>query len=388
MVRREDYGDAGRLPSEEQLLILRAALLPGTEGRAARSAWLAQVDLERLGRPSGRLLPLLYDRLKMEGGDHPLMPMLKGVKRNAWYRNSMLFHRAGEAIRVLGQAGIEVMVIKGAAMTIDYYRDWGLRPMEDVDVLVHYNDASATIHLLRSRGWKSLDPWIEQNSYSGLTRKYEHAMHFPHSSGQDLDLHWNLLPFCIGPEVDDDFWIASRGTTFDGLPVRILDPADQLLHILVHGAAWNSMAPIRWIADAVVLLRATSDLDWERFIFQARKRKLTLLVSGALEYLQSCFGDLVPSDLLDAFHRVPVSTFERFEYSRILKPATGVIELTFKNLCRYWRLSEGIPLWESARSLPNFLCCQLRVAQKWQLPAVLCNRILRKMLKLPRNDLA
>jgi len=369
-------------------LLLRAALLPGPEGRAAGSAWLAQVDLERLGRASGRLLPLLYDRLKRDGVDHPLMPMLKGVKRKAWYRNSMLFHRASEAIRALGQAGIDVMLIKGAAMTIEYYRDWGLRTMDDVDVLVHHNDASATIQLLRSRGWKSLEPWFERKGYSSLTRKYEHAMHFPHSSGQDLDLHWNLLYSSIGPDRDDDFWSASRGATFDGLPVRILDPADQLLHILVHGAAWDTISPIRWIPDAVMLLRTTSNLDWERFKFQARKRKLTLQIGGALEYLQSSFCDLLPSDLLDEVHRIPVSRLEKFEYNGILKPVTGVVELTFKNLIHYWRISEGMSLWKSARSFPDFLCCHWRVDRKWQLPAALCKKLLRKMLRLPPNQLA
>ena len=388
MVNGDKYCEPGRLPSAQQLLLIRAALLAGPDGHKARSAWLANVDIDRLGRASGRLLPLLYDRLRMEGVDHPLLPTLKGVKRRAWYHNQMLFRRASEAIRALGQAGIEVMLIKGAAMAIQYYRDWGLRPMDDVDVMVHYNDVSATIQLLRSLGWKSSDPWIVNNSYSALTRKFEHAMHFPHSSGQDLDLHWNLLYAWIGPKQDDDFWSASRGTTFDGLPVRILDPADQLLHIFVHGAAWDSISPIRWIPDAVMLLRTTSNLDWERFKFQARKRKLTLQIGGALEYLQSSFCDLLPSDLLDEVHRIPVSRLEKFEYNGILKPVTGVVELTFKNLIHYWRISEGMSLWKSARSFPDFLCCHWRVDRKWQLPAALCKKLLRKMLRLPPNQLA
>jgi hypothetical protein len=376
------------LPSEEQLLILRAALLPGTEGRAAGAAWLAQVDVERLGRASGRLLPLLYDRLKRDGVDHSLMPILKGVKRNAWYRNSMLFHRASEAIRALGQAGIEAMLIKGAAMAIEYYRDWGLRPMDDVDLLVHNNDASVAIELLRGRGWKCLDPWVEQMGYSGLTRQYVHAMHLSHSSGQDLDLHWNLLYACIGPKQDDDFWSASRGTTFDGLPVRILDPADQLLHIFVHGAAWDWMSPIRWIPDAVVLLRATPDLDWERLMFQARKRKLTIQIDGALEYLQSVFSDLVPSVLLDAVRRIPASRFEKFEYSLMVKPTDNLAVRTSQRLWRYWRISEGMPMWKKALSFPQFLCWDLKVDRMRQVPAAILTRILRNLFRHPRNQLA
>jgi hypothetical protein len=386
MVNGDRFVDPGRLPSAEQLLLIKAALLPGPEGHAAGSAWFANADIDRLGKASGRLLPLLYNRLRDEGVDHPLLPMLKGVKRHAWYYNQMLFHRASEAIRALGEAGIESMLIKGAAMAIEYYRDWSLRPMDDVDVLVHCKDASTAIQLLRSRGWKSADPWFEQNGYSALTRKYEHAMLFPHSSGQAMDLHWNLLKFCIGPKQDDDFWNASKGTLFDGQPVRILDPADQLLHILVHGTPWEMLAPIRWIPDAVILIRASSDLDWDRFIFQTRKRRLTLEIAGALEYLQSCFCDLLPSGLLDAVHRIPVSSFEKLEYSGILEPVTGVIEATVSHLCRYWRLSEGSPFWKLAPSFPTFLCCQFRVVRKWQLLAVLCNNILGKIVSRPQNQ--
>jgi hypothetical protein len=371
--------DAERLLPEEQLLILRAALLPGPEGRAAGSAWLAQVDLERLGRASGRLLPLLYDRFLMDGVDHSLMPMLKGVKRHAWYRNSMLFHRASEAICALGQAGIEVMAIHGAAMTAGYYHDWGIRPMEDVDLLVHHNQVNAAIEVLCRRSWKPLEPWFERNGYSDLTRRYEDAMHFPHSSGQRLDLHWNLLPFCLGPGADDDFWAASKETTLDAQPVRIPDPADQLLHICVQGAAWDLPAPIRWVPDAVTVLRAAPDLDWDRFLFQARNRRLTLLAGGALEYIRQNFGDLVPPDLLSRVRQTPVSAFDKFELRWILKPPTSMIGIMVKALCRYWRLSEKMPLWKTALSFPDFLCCQLRLDRKRQLPADICRRVARRM---------
>ena len=40
------------------------------------------------------------------GIDHPLMPILKGVKRKAWYHNQMLFHRASEGNPGSWQAGI------------------------------------------------------------------------------------------------------------------------------------------------------------------------------------------------------------------------------------------------------------------------------------------
>ena len=276
MLKKDDFEDPGRLPSDEQLLIIRAALLPGPEGQQARSAWLENAKIERLGKASRRLLPLLYDRFKTDGVNHSLLPMLKGVKRHTWYRNQLLFRCASEAIGTLAERGIESMVIKGAAIATTYYHDASLRPMEDADLLVRYEDAPAAVALLRKKGWAPLDQRACIPAFFHKIYKYEHAMHLRHPSGQDLDLHWNLLPLCFGSEENEDFWAASRPALFNTRTVRTLDPADQLLHICVHGAAWDPLSPIRWIADAVVVIRATPNLNWERLLRQAKQRELTL----------------------------------------------------------------------------------------------------------------
>jgi hypothetical protein len=374
----EHRDDPGSLPSEEQLLILRAALLHGPEAREAGIAWLSNTDIERLGRASVRLLPLLYDRLRLEGIQHPLLPVLRGVKKHTWSYNRLLFHRASDAIRALRAAGIEVMVIKGVALTIEYYQDYSLRPMDDVDLLVRYPDARAAIEVLCRQGWKALEQWNEQKGFSEQTRQFVYAMHFVHPSGQDLDLHWNLTPFCLGPDADRDFWAASKDTTFDGQVVRVLDPADQLLHICVHGVAWQELAPIRWIPDALAVLRKTPQLDWERLLLQARNRKLTLMVRGALDYIDRNIGDFVPAHVLSEFNRFDPTVFERLEYSQLLKPA-WILRDQRRKLWKFLRASQGKTLRHTALSFPSYLCARLRVDRKRQVPAAFCRAMWRRI---------
>jgi hypothetical protein len=382
MNQAEHRDDAGSMPSEDQRLILRAALLHGPEAHEAGIAWLAQTDIQRLGRASVRLLPLLYDRFRLEGIQHPVLPVLHGVKKHTWSYNRLLFHRASAAICALQAAGIEVMVIKGAALIIEYYKDYSLRPMDDVDLLVRYPDARAAIEVLCRQGWKALTRWNEQKGFSEQTRRYDHAMHFVHPSGQDLDLHWNLTPFCLGPDADSDFWEASKETTFDRQVVRVLDPADQLLHICVHGVAWERVAPIRWIPDALAVLHKTPQLDWQRLLLQARKRKFTLMIRGALNYVDRNIGGFVPAHVLSEFNRSDVTLFERLEYPQLLKPARGGLGRLRRELWTFLRVSQGKSWRHTALSFPDYLCTRLRVDRKRQVPAALLSRSVASVFRV------
>ena len=239
MLKDVEFVDPGRLPSDEQLLLIRASLLPGREGKQAGCTWLENARIERLGRASMRMLPLLYNRFQTDHVQHPLLAMMKGVKRYTWSRNQMLFHCASEAIRIFAKAGIDAMVIKGAATAIWYYHDASLRPMEDADLLVRYQDAPVAVELLCNDGWQPVDEPVDVLRFFPKLHRFGHSIHLRHPSGNTLDLHWNLLSFCFGSEENEDFWAASKPALFDFRPVRMLDPADQLLHIFVHGAAWG-----------------------------------------------------------------------------------------------------------------------------------------------------
>lgn len=375
--------DAGRLPSDKQLLLLKAVLLSGLPARRAATTWLAGADIDRLDQASLRLLPLFYDRLREEGIDHPMLPVLKGIKKRAWYLNGRLLRRAGEAVRFLSEAGIEAMALKGMALTLAYYRDDGLRPMGDVDLMVHYQDAPAAMEVLYRHGWRSSDRKGAPAVFIALALKYQHAHHLLYPTGEVLDLHWNLLHVCPGPDADRDFWAASMEAELDAHTVRILHPADQLLHICEHGADWSPVSPIRWIPDALAVLRATPHFDWERLLSQARKRRLTLMIGGALDYLERNFGDCIPGSVLSEFHRTRTSVFERYEYNQFRKPATRFLGLTQRRLCKLKRVAEGKSLASVALRFPEYMCWKCNVRRKRELPMVLLRKAVDRMSKRP-----
>ena len=287
-------------PSSENLLLLRAALADGDEAGRSWAAWQAQVGLDDADWASQRLLPLVYRNLRRLAADDPELPRLRGIYRHAWYRNQLLFRTAGGAILRLREAGIGTLVLKGVALSLLHYRDAGLRPMDDIDLLVKPAQAGEAIALLERDGWRPLEvvpPCLE----------VKHAHPFIDADGRRVDLHWNAL-WEAAP--DDDLWAAAVPLEVSGVPTLALDPTDQLLHVCVHGVQWDPTPSIRWVADAVTVLRDGS-VDWERLVARARARRLTLALSVSLAYLRDELAAPVPPGVVEELAAASTAVHER-----------------------------------------------------------------------------
>ncbi|HNQ02027.1 MAG TPA: nucleotidyltransferase family protein, partial [Syntrophales bacterium] len=300
-------------PNPLQELFLKACLASGAEAREAWEKWLPEADLERLDFGSSKLLPLLYKNLRAEGVEHPVMGRLKGAYRATWYRNQMMLNEASALAALFSRKGIDVLMLKGAALIHTAYGDVGARAMEDVDLLIPTKRAKDVFKLITLEGWTP-DPWLPrfmEGSYFAI----KHGFNFRHRTGHLIDLHWHALDECIGPQADDDFWVASRALDLRGWPARTLCAADHLLHTFAHGVRWNPVAPLRWVADAFWLVRVEGEkMDWQRLVEQARRRNLVLPVKAGLRYLGEAMGAPVPSSVLDDLDGSAVKPLEHVAF--------------------------------------------------------------------------
>src|SRR2546422_8135768 len=128
-------GNVDCWPTWQQELLLRAALLQGKNSIEAWEKWKSSTDINQLDLGSHRLLPQLYRNLHVQGVKDRLLEKFKGIYRRTWCDNQLLFHEVSALLRSLGDAGIETIVLKGAALALLHYRDCGLRPMNDFDVM-------------------------------------------------------------------------------------------------------------------------------------------------------------------------------------------------------------------------------------------------------------
>jgi hypothetical protein len=297
-------------PTREQELLLLAALLEGKDAVSAWEEWRSSVDLERIDPGSFRLLPLLYHNLTAQGVEDPLINPLKELHRNTWYQNRILLNRAVALLDSFNGAGIKTVLLKGIALTILYYKDFGIRPMGDIDVLVPTEKAIHAIGLLRKMGW------IPSYKSPEAIIPIIHGCDFVDSLDQyHIDLHWHLFIECCQPDSDDDFWDGALPITVKGVSTYVLNPADELLHTCVHGVKWSPIPPFRWVADAMMIMRSSkAEIDWNRLIRLAEKHRLILPLRHALRYLLNRFGAPVPTWVLDSLEKMPTSRIEHMEY--------------------------------------------------------------------------
>ena len=93
---------------------------------------------------------------------------------------------------------------------------------------------------------------------------------------------------CCRDGDDDALWAASLPVAIGGVPTRIPAPEDQLIHACVHGEKWVRVPGIRWIADAVALVR-DGQVRWDRLVEQAVRRRFVLRLRVQLAYLAATF---------------------------------------------------------------------------------------------------
>ncbi len=346
-------------PSSQQRLFLRAALLKGNRAEESYQAWRADADIDKLDPGSTWLLPLLYRNLQALGIKDPFDDKYKGIHRLLWSRNHLLIDRAVRLLSALSGAGINALVFKGVSMILRYYKDYGLRRMADIDLLVPIERAKDSLEIMGKLGLKRkyprLKPPLEVNFsvFNGDTFKIEKDL--------ELDLHWHILADCCYKDADKDFWEKADEITIKGVKTKILCPTDELFITCIHGVRWNYMPPLRWIADAIMIINeAGAKIDWIRAIDLAKKRGLMMQFKRALQYLNQELEADIPDRVLAEIGSAPISSAERREYQVKVRPnPLGALWLHYR---RYKRSKINI-------TFLDYLQRVWRVDSVWSIPA-------------------
>jgi hypothetical protein len=330
------------LPSPAETLLLQAALLPGPAAIEAWREWQRLVDFDDIDLGSRRLLPLLFDNLTQLGVQDPILAKYQGLKKLHWYHNRLLFHQLEPILEAFAAAQLPAMPVKGCALNLLGYFLPGQRPMTDLDIVVPQARAFDAAAILEQLGWQ-LDSSQNQPLSPAEVRFTAHGK-FAKGKVLVVELHWESpTQFLRGP-APDDAWQRSLPASFQGHPCRVLNPADQLLHVCAHGAPANAIAPIRWAADALALVRA-GNIDWPDFLNQAKRHRLVPFVRDHLRFLAEKLAAPIPAETLDALDAVKIDSFERALVRAAMLPESqlGFLPAFGRHMLSLRRLSGGRP---------------------------------------------
>ena len=297
------------LPTAEQELLLKAALINDRSAAIKNwQAWKKSVSAEDVRDAEIRLFPLVYYNLQKFGYADEATDVLKKAHRAA-YKNSQLKLLAAENIVArFKNHGIRTILLKGAALGIVYYDSTALRPMADIDLLISPADILKAVEILKSQDW------YPQKKNLKLLAEIVHACQFKDSGGNELDLHWHLTYDCWNADKTSIFWEAAVPIKLNSLTAETLCPTDQLFHTCSHGARFNLISPIRWVADALLILRSSFEIDWQRLYNLGKFYGLNLYSFYALRYLQKVFDAPISKDYLRQVEETPCTRLEKLGF--------------------------------------------------------------------------
>jgi len=368
-------------PGQPQSLLVTAAIGRDERVEPAFRAWRALVDIEGpLDGGTYRLLPLVYERMRSLNIADPLLGRLKGVYRRAWVETHTLLHATAPAVARLELAGVRTLLLKGAPLSITYYRSHGARPMHDLDVVVPTSQRDLALRVLKDAGWRPGSAVKPQELVD------QHALDHRDAGGREIDLHWHCLRETPSAAANAWFWSSARPFDLCGVETRQPSPTAMLLNIVVHGVRSNVEPPVRWIVDAATVIRSSPhDIDWVELVRFAKAQKLCHRLALGLSYLVDEHDIQVPELVTRELTAAGRSLIERVENIVYLGPAETMYRPKLFPLIDYWRYLRDQNVWAFIKGYSAFLQRRWRLNHPAKIPlealTVLGRRITRRQVR-------
>lgn len=269
--------------------LLHAALSDGPKALTAFKEWRDLTNFENVHyQAQHRMLPLLHSNLSRFNHEEDwLLRKIKGIYLQSWGAGQRQRRDAEGVLKNLHEAGIQPMVTKGMALVDGYYGNIGLRPMEDIDLVVRPWEAERTLEILTGMGFDYFGPRLKGSrraraAYFARTMQVE--MVKPDHTA--VDLHWQPFHECPSASLSDRVWSQSETIEIGECKVVRMSPTHMLFHTITHGKRPNVFNPMRWIADAATILATRGgDVDWNELADLSNRTRLSIRVLKGLEEL-------------------------------------------------------------------------------------------------------
>lgn len=228
-----------------------------------------------------------------------------------------------ELLQAAAREGLDLIVLKGAALAETVYPRPSLRRFGDIDLLVRTGDAARANTLLLGLSYA-----VDKAAWADLAQGRECEANFFRETDRGpvvLELHTNLLNNVLlrsQVSVDQDgLWRRSRPACLAGQDARVLGPEDQLLHLCLHLAGHYFDAPnsLRDIAQVC----ADQSIDWPLVIALCRSSSASTLCYCGFYAAAALLGASVPPSVLEALapHPTRRRLLNKLVTSRVLHSA-------------------------------------------------------------------
>jgi hypothetical protein len=258
------------------------------------------------------IAPLVYSVIRDQGVFPPIIEqkLQKAYEHNR-VRNIYLFSELKTVLHRFEVVGIPNIILKGVALSKEIYGDIALRPLTDMDLLIHPGEIESALKVLKSLGYDSL--MTERGENSSLLFENEVLLVKPGPIRTVIEIHWSLLDSPYYQHFLDMnwFWQTARKLDFFGAPTTIFSSEAQLLHLCSHLMLHHSGERLLWQHDiAEVIVHYDDTIDWDELFDRAKIFDLVIPIKNILSSVLSKWHLPVQGELLKRLNELQPSSNE------------------------------------------------------------------------------
>lgn len=310
---------------EEKIVLYASQLSVGEQHRRLLEALLTDVegvDWTRLFRVAVRegTTGLVYKTMKRMGGAYtsrmPCMEALARVYSSTVFNNTLLFEEFERVLSKLESHQVPIIILRGYALIHWIYKDPGLRPINDVDILIRENDLSLVKDVLSKAGFHSpanhpllsikgnvvIDIHLD---VLGSSRIQSRRFGFDETAAR-----WWEHCQGISSHIENEEGLAGQ---LSHRSVFVLKPHDFVITCAMH-LMKHSFGRLLWFVDIKEIIEHERPcFNWDGLADRARCLELQRPLYYSLHYIKTLYGTDVPQFLMEDLKRV----CNKFDYFMI-----------------------------------------------------------------------
>ena len=220
-------------------------------------------------------------------------------------KNSLIYEELGKVLKIFSNAGLQVIVLKGAVLAEKIYGNLALRPMTDVDLLVKKEDLIFLDEQMKILGYRPSDISVKDIDFSsGYLTTIDYRSLSPNSPS--FHVHWHFVNSSIPNESYiksikiEDIWRDAEKTRISDVETMVMAPHHLLIHLSEHALrVTHSLSKISFFCDIGEVVNSYQErLDWDRLLKESLKFNLNRMVYISLYFASRFLETKIPENVL------------------------------------------------------------------------------------------
>jgi hypothetical protein len=250
---------------------------------------IVQWDLVYKTADQHQISPLVYVNLsKISNKDLNIPSAILNRFKTAQIHNIFVKKRTSailaKVLALFAQKGIEVMLVKGEALShLVYERPW-YTISHDVDLVIRAREEALTDNDHREI-LDLLDGFNQERNEFKAHIEYDFYEHHDITMNNVLSVDWQGI------------WAEAEKIPINGYDVFVMTPEDMLLATAINSCR-KRFFRLKSMCDLATIIEKYPNLDWNRVVSKAQAYKCNTILYTALVVAQATVGCYVPDGIL------------------------------------------------------------------------------------------